>query len=186
MTQFGFYINQDRCMGCFTCAVACKDWHDIEAGPADWIKIKTIEKGEFPNLFLAFLPTLCYHCEDPACVKACPTTAIVKRENDGIVLVDQEKCIGKTECGSLCLKVCPWDAPQFGPDKDAKMEKCNLCYERLEKNDQPICVEACPMYALDVDTIEIMKKKYEYSLEAEGFKYSEKIKPSVIHKPKKQ
>ncbi len=186
MTQIGFYINQDRCMGCFACAVACKDWHDIDAGPAKWIRIKEIEKGEFPNLFLAFLPSLCYHCENPACINACPATAIVKRESNGIVLVDQEKCIGKTECGSLCLKACPWDAPQFDSDQNAKMQKCDFCCERIEKDQQPICVEACPMYALDVDTIETMKKKYEYSLDAEGFQYSEKIKPSVIHKPKKQ
>ncbi|MFW9875090.1 MAG: 4Fe-4S dicluster domain-containing protein, partial [Candidatus Thorarchaeota archaeon] len=146
----------------------------IEAGPAHWIRIKTIEKGEFPNLFLTFLPCLCYHCKDPACVKACPATAIVKREKDGVVLVDQEKCIGKTECGSLCLKACPWDAPQFGSEQNAKMQKCDLCYERLEKNQQTICVEACPMYFLDVDTLENIKKKYEYTLEAEGFKYSEK------------
>jgi len=184
MTQMGIYINQDRCMGCFACAVACKDWHDIDAGPAKWIRIKEIEKGEFPNLFLAFLPLLCYHCEDPACIKACPATAIVKRESDGIVLVDQEKCIGKTECGSLCLKACPWDAPQFGPDQNAKMQKCDLCCERLEKEQQPICVEACPMYALEVDKIEIIKKKYDDGHDAEGFKYSEKIKPSVIFKPK--
>ena len=159
MTQIGFYINQDRCTGCFTCAVSCKDWHDIDAGPVNWIRIETIEKGEFPNLFLAFLPSLCYHCEDPACIKACPATAIVKREKDGVVLVDQEKCIGKTECGALCLKACPWDAPQFGPDKNAKMEKCNLCYERLEKNQQPICVDACPCDAIEVkDEIAVIKE----------------------------
>jgi len=186
MTQIGIYINQDRCMGCFTCAVACKDWHDIDAGPVKWMRIKEIEKGEFPNLFLAFLPLLCYHCEDPACINACPVTAIVKRESDGIVLVDQEKCVGKTECGSLCLKACPWDAPQFGPDQNAKMQKCNLCYERLEKDQQPICVDACPMYALEVDGIEKLREKYDYDYNAEGFKYSEKIKPSVIFKPKKK
>jgi len=184
MTQIGIYINQDRCMGCFTCAVACKDWHDIDAGPVKWMRIKEIEKGEFPNLFLAFLPLLCYHCEDPACINACPVTAIVKRESDGIVLVNQEKCVGKTECGSLCLKACPWDAPQFGPDQNAKMQKCNLCYERLEKDQQPICVDACPMYALEVDGIEKLREKYDYDYNAEGFKYSEKIKPSVIFKPK--
>jgi anaerobic dimethyl sulfoxide reductase subunit B (iron-sulfur subunit) len=180
----GIYINQNCCIGCFTCAVSCKDWHDIEAGPVNWIRIKTIEKGEFPNLYLAYLPSMCYHCEDPACIKVCPATAIVKREKDGIVLVDQEKCLGKTECGSLCLKACPWDAPQFGLDKDAKMEKCNLCYDRLAKNQQPICINACPMYALDVDTFENIKKKYGNIQKSEGFNYSEKIKPSVIFTPK--
>jgi anaerobic dimethyl sulfoxide reductase subunit B (iron-sulfur subunit) len=172
-------------MGCFACAVACKDWHDIDAGPAKWIRVEEIEQGIYPDPILAFLPSLCYHCEDPGCVKTCPSTAIVKREKDGVVLVDQEKCIGKTECGALCLKACPWDAPQFGPDKNAKMEKCNLCYERLEKNQQTICVEACPMFALDIGPLDILKEKHGDKVEAAGFKYSEKIKPSVIFKIKK-
>ncbi|MFW9782121.1 MAG: 4Fe-4S dicluster domain-containing protein, partial [Candidatus Heimdallarchaeota archaeon] len=106
MTQIGIFINQDRCIGCFTCAVACKDWNDIEAGPVNWIRIKTIEMGKFPDPQLAFLPSMCYHCEAPVCVKICPTIAITKRDSDGIVLVDQEKCIGKEECGSKCLKAC--------------------------------------------------------------------------------
>ncbi len=185
MTQIGIYINQDRCMGCFACAVACKDWYDIDAGPVKWIRIKEIEQGTFPNPTLTFLPSLCYHCEDPSCIKACPSSAINKRESDGIVLVDQEKCIGKTECGERCLDACPWDAPQFGPEQNPKMQKCNLCYERLEKNQQTICVEACPMYALDVGPQDKLKEKYGDTVEAIGFKYSEKIKPSVIFKIKK-
>jgi anaerobic dimethyl sulfoxide reductase subunit B (iron-sulfur subunit) len=84
----------------------------------------------------------------------------------------------------LCLKTCPWDAPQFGPDQNAKMQKCDLCYERLEKDQQPICVDACPMYALEVNKIEKIKEKYDYGHNAEGFKYSETIKPSVIFKSK--
>ena len=184
MTQYGFYIDQTRCIGCFTCAVACKDWHDIEAGPAKWMRIKEIERGNFPNLFLAFLPSPCFHCAEPACLKACPMDAIEKRESDGIVVVDQELCLGKIECGEKCLKSCPWDAPQFGSLENAKMEKCNLCIDRLEKGKQAICSDACPVYALDVNTLEKIKKKYEYSLEAEGFKYSEELKPSVIFKPK--
>ncbi|KKM73110.1 hypothetical protein LCGC14_1413760 [marine sediment metagenome] len=184
MTQYGFYIDQTRCIGCYTCVVACKDWHDIEAGPANWIRIKEIEKGNFPDLYLAFLPSPCFHCGEPACLKACPAYAISKRESDGIVVVNQELCIGKTKCGSKCFKVCPWESPQFGAEENAKMEKCNLCVDRVENGKQTICVEACPMYALDVRSIEEITKKYETSKEAEGFKGSDKIRPSVIFKPK--
>ena len=184
MNQIGFYFDQSRCTGCFTCSVACKDWHDIPAGPINWIRVKSIEKGKFPNLFLAYLTISCNHCADPPCVKACPTNAIVKREKDGIVVVDREKCIGKDDCGFKCLKVCPWDSPQFSNELNSKMEKCDLCLDRLEKEQQTICVEACPMYALGVGSIEELQKKYGNNIKAEGFLYNDKIKPSIIFKPK--
>lgn len=184
MTQYGFYIDQTRCIGCYACAVACKDWHDIEAGPAKWMRIKEIERGKFPDLYLAFLPFPCFHCADPACAKACPVDAIIKRESDGIVVVNRELCLGKIECGEKCLKACPWDAPQFGVEENAKMQKCNLCIDRIEKGKQTICVEACPVYALDVGLLQEISNKYETSDEVEGFKRSEKIRPSVIFKPK--
>ena len=78
MTQTGFYFDQTRCTGCFTCAVACKDWHDIPAGPINWIRVNSIERGEFPKLFLTYLTIACNHCADPPCVKVCPTSAIIK------------------------------------------------------------------------------------------------------------
>jgi anaerobic dimethyl sulfoxide reductase subunit B (iron-sulfur subunit) len=184
MTQIGFFINQSRCIGCHTCSVSCKDWYDIDAGSINWMRIKKIEKGIFPNPFLAYLPSPCYHCENPDCLKVCPTSAIVKRDSDGIILVDQEKCIGKTECGMLCLKACPWNSPQFGSEDNAKMQKCNLCYERLDNGQQAICVEACPMYALDVGPIDKLKEKHGNNVEAVGFSYSDKVKPSVILKKK--
>ena len=184
MPQLGFYFDQTRCTGCFACAVACKDWYDIPAGPINWLRIKEIEKGAYPNLFLSYIFTACNHCANPPCVKACPVNAIIKRESDGVVIVNQEECIGKNECGFKCLKVCPWDVPQFGLEENAKMQKCNLCVERLEKSQQTICVEACPMYALDVGLITKLHEKYGENIDAEGFSYSVKYKPSIIFKPK--
>lgn len=185
MTQIGFYFDQTRCTGCFTCSVACKDWHDIPAGPINWIRVNSIEIGKFPKLFLAYLTIACNHCADPPCVKVCPTSAIKKRENDGIVVVDSEKCIGKDECGFKCLKVCPWDAPQFSNRLNSKMEKCNLCLDRLEKGQQTICVESCPMYALDVGSMKELQEKYGTIVEAEGFLNNDKINPSIMFKPKR-
>ena len=184
MPQLGFYFDQTRCTGCFACTVACKDWHDIPAGPINWIRIKEIEKGKYPNLFLTYLVLGCNHCKEAPCIKACPVNAITKRESDGIVIVNQEKCIGKTECGFKCLKVCPWDSPQFGFEENAKMQKCDLCIERLEQGQQTICVEACPMYALDVGPINKLRDKYGDNINAEGFSYSERYKPSIVFKPK--
>jgi len=184
MPQMGFYFDQTRCTGCFACAVACKDWHDIPAGPINWLRIKEIEKGKYPKLFLTYLVQACNHCTDPPCIKACPVNAIIKRESDGVVIVNQEECIGKNECGFKCLKVCPWDAPQFGLEENAKMQKCDLCLERLEQGQQTICVEACPMYALDVGPINELREKYGNNIYAEGFNYSEKYKPSIVFKPR--
>lgn len=184
MTQIGFYFDQSRCIGCYTCSVACKDWHDIAAGPVNWRQVKLIEKGKFPNLFIAYLSIACNHCENPPCIRVCPADAILKRKSDGIVIVDQEKCIGSKECGMLCLKACPWDCPQFNSEENAKMQKCDFCVERLEQGQNPICVEACPMYALDSGPLEQLKEKYGNIGNAEGFSYSGKFKPSIIFKLK--
>ena len=185
MSQMGFYFDQTRCTGCYTCAVACKDWNDLPAGSVNWMRVRAIEKGTFPNVFVAYLVLPCCHCEDAPCVKVCPADAILKRESDGIVLVDQEKCVGQDECGGPCLKACPWDAPQFDQVNNPKMQKCNFCYERLENGQQTICVEACPMYALDAGPIQDLLEKYGKVSKAEGFKYSEKFKPSMTFNPKK-
>ena len=186
MTQIGFYFDQTRCTGCYTCAVACKDWHNIDAGPVNWMQIHIIENGKFPNLFVAYMALPCFQCGNPPCVLACPVEAIMKREPDGIVIVDQEKCLGNRECHSLCFNACPWDVPQFSHDENAKMQKCNLCLDRLEQGQQAICVEACPMYALDVGPMDQLKAKYGDVVEAEGFSYSERFKPSVTFKPKRR
>jgi anaerobic dimethyl sulfoxide reductase subunit B (iron-sulfur subunit) len=184
MTQLGFYFDQTRCIGCYTCSVACKDWNNIKAGPANWLRIGTIEKGKFPNLFLSFLVEFCYHCAEPPCVLACPINAISKRELDGIVIVDRNKCLGNRECNTLCLNACPWDVPQFGPEENARMQKCDFCLVRKQQGHVPICVEACPMYALDAGPIDDLKKKYGSKATAAGFKYLEKFRPSIVFKSK--
>ncbi|MFC2022201.1 4Fe-4S dicluster domain-containing protein [Chloroflexota bacterium] len=182
--QLGFYFDQTRCTDCFTCVVACKDWHDVPAGPASWIRVIALEKGEYPDLFVAFLATTCYHCLEPKCVPACPVNAITKRKQDGIVIVDGEACLGREQC-QLCLEACPYDAPQFGAEANAKMQKCDLCVERQEEGKKPICVDACPMRALDSGPIEELRARYGDIREAEGFVHSEDLVPSIIFKPKK-
>ena len=96
--QIGFHIDQTRCTGCFACIVAYKDWNNVDAEPASWRRGITIEKGKYPDLFVAFLSTACYHCVEPARVSACPVGAISKRELDGVVVVDREACLGKDNC----------------------------------------------------------------------------------------
>jgi len=181
--QLAFYFNQTRCTGCYTCVVACKDWHDVPAGPASWIRVKTIERGKYPNPFLAYLASPCYHCAEPDCIAACPVNAISKRKEDGIVVVDREACLGKNSC-ELCLEACPYDAPQFGAEENAKMQKCDLCIERWSEGKKPICVDACPTRAMDAGPMDEMVAKYGQPGDAAGFTYDEKMKPSVVSKPK--
>ena len=136
------------------------------------------------RLLTYFLATPCYHCAAPPCVAACPHQAIHKREIDGIVAVDAEKCVGAEQCPKRCLKACPWGAPQFQAAPDAKMQKCQLCLERLDAGRQPICVEACPMFALEVGPLEELRKKHGDQPQAEGFKHLKRFEPSVTFKPK--
>ena len=182
--QLAFYFDQTRCIGCYTCTVACKDWNDVPAGPASWRRVTTIEKGAYPRIFVAFLSQGCYHCAEPVCASACPVGAISKRGKDGIVLVDRDKCIGADECDCLCLKACPYDVPQFGAEDNPKMQKCDFCLERWEEGKLPICVGACPTRALDAGPVEEMKAKHGKATDAVGFAYNAKVKPACVFKPK--
>ena len=182
--QIGFYFDQTRCTGCGACQVACKDWHDLPAGPENWMRVLYSENGKFPDVFVSYMVAPCYHCLDPVCIPACPTHAISKRDEDGIVVVDVEACLGNEECDIKCLKACPYDTPQFGPEPGAKMRKCNFCLDRWSDNKLPVCVEACPTRALDAGPLDELKAKYGDIQEAEGFVYSNRTKPSVVFKQK--
>jgi anaerobic dimethyl sulfoxide reductase subunit B (iron-sulfur subunit) len=182
--QIGFYFDQTRCIGCSACAVACKDWNDIPAGPEKWMRITYNEKGKFPNVFVSYLINPCFHCEDPVCIPVCPVNAITKRKEDGIVIVDSDKCLGNEKCDSKCLKACPYNAPQFGPEKGAKMRKCNFCLERHLEGKLPVCIETCRTRALDAGILKELESKYGNIKSADNFTYSQRTKPAVVFKPK--
>ena len=184
--QRGFYFDQTRCTGCYTCVIACKDWHEIEIGaePEDWIQIVSITKGTFPDVFGAYLALPCLHCEKPACVDSCPSGAIYKRDADGVVVVDRDVCLGNEDCDAYCKKACPYGVPKFGPEKGAKMQKCDLCLKRSEEGNEPICVAACPMFAIAVGPLADLKSKYFATGIAQGFTENERLNPSIVFKPK--
>lgn len=182
--QIGIYFDQTRCTGCCACQVACKDWHDIDAGPEKWMRVHYQEKGKFPDVFVSYMIGTCFHCQDPVCVDACPANAITKREDDGIVVVDSDICIGNEECDVKCLKACPYDAPQFGTKRGSKMRKCNFCLDRHMEGKKPSCVEACYVRALDSGTLEELEKKYGRIKTAQNFTYSKRTRPAVVFKPK--
>jgi len=182
--EIGFYFDQQRCTRCFTCIVACKDWNDVPPGPASWGRVITMEKGKYPNLLVAFISIACFHCKKPTCVYACPANAISKREWDSIVVVGREACLGKENC-LLCLQVCPYDSPQFGAEENTYMQKCHLCLDRLMENKKPVCIDVCPMRALDAGPMGELRAKYGDIREAEGFVCSEKLGPSIVFRPKR-
>ena len=182
--QYGFYFDQNRCTGCLTCIVACQDYHNLSEKSGHLIRMKTIEKGKYPDPFATFFPVFCYHCANPTCVAACPVKAIIKRKEDGIVIVDSEACLGKEQCG-LCFNACPYGIPQFGSDETDPMQKCDLCVGRLAEGKKPICVEGCPMLALDAGPVDDLVEKHKACRDAEGFIYSGDSSPAIVCKPRK-
>ena len=106
---------------------------------------------------MAFLSLSCLHCNRPSCIPACPVNAISKREEDGVVVVDREACLGNEECAMFCKGACPYGAPQFGAEEGAKMQECEFCLDKLAESKKPICVDACPMWALDAGPIQELR-----------------------------
>jgi anaerobic dimethyl sulfoxide reductase subunit B len=152
-TQLGFYMNLERCIGCHTCEVACKDKNDLEVGPR-WRRVRVVEGGAYPKPFVYYVSMACNHCEDPACAKACPVGAYTKRE-DGLVVHDPSKCIG---C-KYCTFACPYSAPQFDEAK-GKAGKCSGCADLVDKGGKPVCVDSCIVRALEFGPIDELEKKY--------------------------
>lgn len=181
MTQYAFYFDQSRCYDCKACAVACKDWNGLEPGPCKWLRMFEWEEGMLPDVRLYAMFGSCYHCEDPACVKACPEGAIFKEDKYGAVLVENEKCTG---CRS-CYEACPYGAPQFASDEPTeKMSKCTMCLDRLEDGKKPICVMSCPLRALDFGTLEEMRAAYPDAQEAVSqFPDPSQTHPAILFKP---
>ncbi|OZI60486.1 4Fe-4S dicluster domain-containing protein [Bordetella genomosp. 11] len=162
MTQMALVIDLNVCVGCHACVTSCKEWNtsgeagslaDERAYDADpsgnfFNRVQTYEAGEFPLTDTIHFPKSCLHCEDPPCVPVCPTGASYKRESDGLVLVDYDKCIG---C-NYCAWACPYGARELDPQRK-EMTKCTLCSDRIdnqalpERDRKPACVLACPTSA---------------------------------------
>lgn len=166
MTKLAIAINQERCVGCHTCANACKMNNNVPDGML-WNRVITENcdvldgaVGTYPNLSRVYLPFACQHCENPACRKVCPTGATYK-DDKGRVEIDYDKCIG---C-RMCMAACPYNARVFNWNEPVRsagfnygnkdvpvrpkgvMEKCTLCKERTDVGEEPMCVVCCPARA---------------------------------------
>ncbi len=163
MTQRGWLIQLDKCIGCDSCSIACKSENNTRpvSSPMpfkngrgllpDHVSYRWVVKkegGAYPNPVLDFVTCACNHCQHPACLASCPVSdandpsneknAIFKRASDGIVLINQELCIG---CKN-CIQACPYGAPQFN-SATGKVEKCTFCVHRQEAGFLPACITTC-------------------------------------------
>ncbi|QKF07835.1 4Fe-4S dicluster domain-containing protein [Berryella wangjianweii] len=166
MTKLAIAIDTHRCIGCQTCSNACKMQNSIPMGML-WTRTLTEDcdvqdgaVGQFPYLKRTYLPLACQHCENPACMKVCPTGATYK-DDMGRVEVNYDKCIGCRMCMGACpynVRVFNWSEPRREPDfkyGDARVslrprgvvEKCTLCQERTDNGEVPQCVACCPTEA---------------------------------------
>jgi anaerobic dimethyl sulfoxide reductase subunit B (iron-sulfur subunit) len=149
MTRHAFYLDTSSCTGCKACQIACKDKNNLPLGIL-WRRVVEVQGGEWSsrgaawltNAFAYFVSAACMHCATPICAEVCPTKAIHQRE-DGIVLLDADRCMG---C-RYCEMACPYKALQFDPDKGA-MTKCDFCYDLIDIGKSPACVSACQMRVL--------------------------------------
>jgi len=139
MAQIGWIFDRSKCTGCRGCINACKFENNTTLDfTVNYRWFVWRESGVFPAPKVEFFTLACNHCDQPACLAACPVGAIEKRASDGIVLIDQDKCIG---C-EYCVWACPYGAPQLN-QVTHKVEKCTFCVHRLDQGLRPACVDTC-------------------------------------------
>ncbi|MDF2855757.1 MAG: 4Fe-4S ferredoxin, iron-sulpur binding protein [Neobacillus sp.] len=169
--QYGFLVNLKRCTGCKGCELACRNEHHLSQAHR-----RTVQPllDENKNI-ITFLSMSCNHCENPICIAVCPNHCFKKRR-DGIVVHSGTNCSG---CKS-CVGACPFHAPKFDPIT-RKVDKCNLCVDRLEQNLSPICVSACINEALEI--IDVRSQDYDTIQVISEIKMANFTNPSVRFLP---
>ena len=183
MMQMGFYFDQSRCTGCYACVVACRDWYDITDTTVSWRRLIETETGRYPDVGVSYVSLACCHCATPACAAACPVEAIVKRPEDGVMVVNREECLGGDVCGA-CREACPYDVPQFGTEDNPRMQMCTMCRDRLADDQPPVCVAACPLRALDFGPLDSLVERYGPGRSVPGCNLTTGTEPSLVIKPR--
>jgi DMSO reductase iron-sulfur subunit len=149
--QYRFHFDATACVGCRCCEVACSEQNN---NPADikWRRVGEMEGGEFPVFTQLFNSMSCNHCIDPECLKGCPTNSYIKIDETGIVVHEDDTCIG---C-QYCTWNCPYGVPTYHEERKI-VTKCHMCHERLEVGQTPACVQACPSGAIMIETVNVQK-----------------------------
>lgn len=156
----GFYFNQEACIGCRTCQVACKDKNDLPVGYL-FRKVKSFEIGEFPSVARYHYSGSCNQCENPQCVAVCPTEATFINAEDGTIQHDDSKCIG---C-QYCVNACPYGHPVYIEDLNIT-HRCDACIDLREQGEQPACVSSCVMRALEFGPIDELRESHPEGVDA--------------------
>ncbi len=184
--QYGFHFDGTRCTGCKTCMLACKDYHDLscsvafrqvyEYGGGTW---RQDDAGAWhADCFTYYVSNACCHCGDPVCTHVCPTGAMHKDADTGLVSVDIRRCIG---CG-YCALSCPYRAPSL--DRRAGHSvKCDGCKDRVVEGKMPVCVEACPLRALDFGDIEELRSEFGDVASVSPLPDSSVTRPNIVITP---
>lgn len=184
--QLGFYFDANRCTGCKACQIACKDKSDLPVG-VTWRRVAEFIGGSWVenpdgsynhSVFAYYTSVACNHCENPLCVQVCPTQALWKRDEDGIVQVDASKCIG---C-RYCEWACPYGAPQFN-EQIGVMTKCNFCVDYIDAGAPPACVAACPSRALEFGDIEELRAQHGELAEVAPLPEASITQPNLVIAP---
>lgn len=172
--QHAFHFTADNCIGCHACESACSEKNDLPAH-ISFRSVGYVEGGSFPDYTRMNISMACNHCDDPVCLKGCPTRAYTKHEEYGAVIQDPDICFG---CG-YCTWVCPYNAPQLDP-VEGHVQKCNMCVDRLEVGLKPACVTACLGNALNFGVVENMPDNRDHiDTCIPGFPSPEITKPNI-------
>ena len=185
--QLGFYLDQNYCTGCKACQIACKDKNDTPLG-VNWRRVVEYTGGAWttdaaaetfaPRVFTYYTSVSCNHCDNAVCVTVCPTAAMHKDPETGIVSVDADKCIG---C-RYCEWACPYSAPQFNAETGV-MTKCDLCQDYLAEGKDPACVAACPVRVLKFGPIDELRAEHGGGADVEPMPDPSLTEPNLVIKP---
>lgn len=179
--QHAFHFTADNCIGCHACEAACSEKNDNPAH-ISFRSVGYVEGGTYPDFTRMNISMACNHCDDPVCLKGCPTRAYTKHAEYGAVLQDPDTCFG---CG-YCTWVCPYNAPQLDPIK-GQVSKCNMCVDRLEVGLKPACVSACLGNALNFGVVENTPENREQAkINIPGFPDPAITNPNIRFQQKKK
>lgn len=158
--QYRFHFDMTKCIGCKCCVVACNEQN---GNPADilWRRVGEIEGGVYPQTHRHYLSMGCNHCLEPTCLTGCPVDAYSKDGVTGIVRHSADACIG---C-QYCTWNCSYGVPQYNPERGV-VGKCDMCYERLARDQEPACAAACPEDAIRIEVVKIAEWQEHYRASA--------------------